>query len=324
MRLETPLALLLDDTRRILGILRGQASHSDALRFSNHSMRTTIGLGLTFACAGVAFAQGIRPLPYHMDPRVPASARRLEHQTIYDSAYKRQRDIWIYTPPNYDANAPTPYPLIVAFDGADYRDTMPLPFILDTLLATKKAPAFVAVLIDNGGGSERIADLGNAHKMVDFLGHQLVPYVRSHWRVTTDPRRVIITGSSAGGLASVFVAIERPDLFGNVLSQSGAFWRGAEASNEPPYEWLTSHIEASPSRAVRFYLDVGALENRGALGGAAPSILDANRHLKATLERKGYSIVSYTEVPEGQHAPQYWMMNLPRGIVLLSGGSTDR
>lgn len=287
-------------------------------------MKPTIGLALTFTCAGAISAQGVRPLPYRMDPRVPASARRLEHQTIYDSAYKRQRDIWIYTPPNYDAKAQTSYPLIVAFDGSDYRDTMPLPFILDTLLATKKAPAYVAVLIDNGGGPDRIADLGNAHKMVDFLGRQLVPYVRSHWHVTTDPRRVIITGSSAGGLASAFVAIERPDLFGNVLSQSGAFWRGAEASNEPPYEWLTSHVEASPVHPVRFYLDVGALESRGTLGGVGPSILDANRRLKAALERKGYSIVAYTEVPEGQHAPQYWMTNLPRGIVLLSGGRTDR
>jgi enterochelin esterase-like enzyme len=287
-------------------------------------MKPTIGIALPFICAGTISAQSIRPLPYHMDPRVPASARRLEHQRIYDSSYKRQRDIWIYTPPNYDAKAATPYPLIVAFDGSDYRDTMPLPFILDTLLATKKAPAYVAVLVDNGGGPERIADLGNAHKMVDFLGHQLVPYVRSHWHVTTDPRRVIITGSSAGGLASAFVAIERPDLIGNVLSQSGAFWRGAEASNEPPYEWLTSHVETTQVRPVRFYLDVGALESRGTLGGVGPSILEANRRLKAALERKGYSIVAYTEVPEGQHAPQYWMTNLPRGIVLLSGGSTDR
>lgn len=286
-------------------------------------MKLTTAITLSSAFAGVAFAQGVRPIPYRMDPRVPASAQRLEHQTLYDSSYKRQRDIWIYTPPNYDPKAATAYPLIVAFDGFEYRDTMPLPFILDTLLATKKAPAYVAVLIDNGESGQRIADLGNAHRMVEFIGGQLMPYVRSHWHVTTDPRRVIITGSSAGGLASAFVAIERPDLFGNVLSQSGAFWRGPEASNEPPYEWLTSHVQASPARAVRFYLDVGAMESRGTLGGAGPSILEANRRLKAALERKGYS-VEYTEVPEGQHAPQYWMMNLPRGIVVLSGGSSGR
>jgi enterochelin esterase family protein len=252
-----------------------------------------------------------------MDPRAPTSAKRLEHATLFDSAYKRQRDIWIYTPPSYDAKATTPYPLIIAFDGFEYRDTMPLPFILDTLLAAKKAPAFVAVLIDNGESGTRIADLGNAQAMVDFLGRQLVPYVRSRFRVTTDPHRVIVTGSSAGGLGSAFVAFERPDLFGNVLSQSGAFWRGAEASNDAPYEWLTSQVAASPKKDVRFYMDVGELEDHATLGGSGPNFRDANRRLRDALKAKGYN-VTYAEIPQGQHAPQYWMTQLPVGIVTLS------
>ena len=286
-------------------------------------MRSNVILGLSVAGAAVLSAQGIRPLPYRMDPRAPASAKRLQHETLYDSAYRRERDIWIYTPPNYDAKAATPYSLIVAFDGSDYRYTMPLPFILDTLLATKKAPAYVAVLVDDGGGPQRIADLGNAHRMVDFLGRQLIPYVRAHWRVGTDPHRVVITGSSAGGLGSAYVALERPDLFGNVLSQSGAFWRGAEASNDAPYEWLTGHVATMPKRDVRFYMDVGELEDHATLGGSGPNFLAANRRFRDALEAKGYD-VTFAELPQGQHAPQYWMTSLPRAIVLLSGPSGAR
>jgi enterochelin esterase-like enzyme len=33
--------------------------------------------------------------------------------------------------PGHDPRRSTPYPLIVAFDGVDYRDTMPLPLIRD-------------------------------------------------------------------------------------------------------------------------------------------------------------------------------------------------
>jgi enterochelin esterase-like enzyme len=69
---------------------------------------------------------------------------------------------------------------------------------------------------------------------------------------TLDLQRVIVAGSSAGGLASAFVAFERPDLFGNVLSQSGAFWRRAEASDRPPYEWLTAHVMSRPKHNIRF------------------------------------------------------------------------
>src|SRR5262249_5460236 len=153
---------------------------------------------------------------------------RTQTLTLFDSAYQKERRIWIYTPPGYDARAAASYPLIVAFDGREYLDAIKLPRILDSLLAGKKAPAFVGVLIDDSEGAERIADLGNASKMTTFLAGQLLPYVRTHTRATSDPHRVVITGSSAGGLASAFAAFQRPDLFGNVLSQSAALWRGAE------------------------------------------------------------------------------------------------
>src|ERR1051326_5300496 len=251
------------------------------------------------------------------------SRGKLRALTLFDSSYRRERKIWVYTPSGYDAHSTTAYPLLVAFGGAKYQETIPLPRVLDALAAARRAPAFVAVLIDDSSGGERIADLGNAHRMVDFLGRQLVPYVRAHWRVTSDPHRVIITGSSAGGLASSYVALERPDLFGNVLSQSGAFWRGAEASNDAPYEWLTGHVATMPKRDVRFYMDVGELEDHATLGGSGPNFLAANRRFRDALEAKGYD-VTFAEVPQGQHAPQYWMTSLPRAIVLLSGPSGAR
>lgn len=246
-----------------------------------------------------------------------AAGGRLELVTLRDSTYHRPRRIWIYTPRGYDPNAAVPYPLLVAFDGLEYQDTMPLPMILDTLAATRRAPAFVAVLVDDSSGAVRIADLGNAAKMVTFLGTQLVPYVRSHWHVTSDPARTIITGSSAGGLAASYAALERPDLFGNVLSQSGAFWRGAEASNGAPYEWLKGRVASLPKRDVTFFMDVGALEDHATLGGSGPNFRDATRRLRDALLAKGYA-VTYMEVPGGQHRPEDWKLRLPVGIVSLT------
>src|SRR5205809_6818003 len=101
------------------------------------------------AVTGLARAQGIRPIPYRMDPRAPGAAKRLELVTLFDSAYQRPRRIWVYTPAGYAARAATTYPLMIAFDGSDYRDTMPLPFILDTLLAPPRTPAFIGRLWDH-------------------------------------------------------------------------------------------------------------------------------------------------------------------------------
>ena len=279
-------------------------------------MRLTLSVALTFV--GTAML-GAQPTPPGGHSNAPAG--KVEQHTVFDSTYRRPRDVWVYMPPGYDARATTPYPLIIAFDGAEYRDTMPLPFVLDTLLAAKKAPAFVAVLIDNGESAVRIADLGNAHRMADFLAKQLVPWVQKGWRVSTDPKRVIVTGSSAGGLAASYVAFVHPQLFGNVWSQSGAFWRGPEATNGEPYEWLAAQVKAAPKKPIRFVLDVGALEDHPTLGGAGPNFRDASRRFRDALVAKGYD-VTYTEVPGGNHAPQWWKARLADGIVLLSTGWT--
>ncbi|HET9709970.1 MAG TPA: alpha/beta hydrolase-fold protein [Gemmatimonadales bacterium] len=249
--------------------------------------------------------------------QVPAG--RVTPFVVYDSAYQRPRRLWVYTPPGFSAGTATTYPLIVAFDGDEYRDTMPLPQVLDTLLAMHRAPAFIAVLIDDSASSVRIADLGNSARMVRFLGLQLIPWLRTRWPITTDPHRVIITGSSAGGLASAYVAFERPDLFGNVWSQSGAFWRGAEGSNGAPYEWLTEHVRLAAKQDVKFVLDVGALEDHATLGGSGPNFLQAHRRLVEALRGKGYDVTA-TEVPQGNHAPQWWRQRLAFGITQVVGG----
>ncbi|HEX9106821.1 MAG TPA: alpha/beta hydrolase-fold protein, partial [Longimicrobiales bacterium] len=274
------------------------------------------------ALAGPARAQapGGRPAQRSIDPRKTVAAGRVLEYLLHDRQYERDRRIYVYTPPGYSADRPA-YGLIVAFDGPDYLDTIPLPLMLDTLQAARRIPPLVAVLVDDSSGEVRIADLGNRAKFATFLGEELMPWVRSHWHVTRDPARTIVTGSSAGGLAAAFAAFKRPDLFGNVLSQSGAFWRGEEASNDPPYEWLTRQYALGPKWPIRFFLDVGGQETRGALGGSAPSIRDANRRFRQVLLTRQYD-VRYFEVPDGQHAPQYWRKRLPNGIVALAGKST--
>jgi enterochelin esterase family protein len=272
---------------------------------------------LTGAPVQIAQAQAGSLPPLQVSPAARAAAARLKLVTLFDSAYQRQRRIWIHTPVGYDPRRSTPYPLIVAFDGSDYRDSLPLPLILDTLAAKGTIPEFVGVLVDNDNGPVRIADLGNAEKMVTFLGAQLMPFVRANYRVTSDPHRVIVTGSSAGGVGSAFVALRRPDLFGNVLAQSPAVWRGREASNSPPFEWLTSHVAAIPRADVRFFIDVGELETQVVLGGAGPVFRDATRRFRDALKARGYD-VTYTEVSGARHAPQDWVTRLPVGITALA------
>ena len=247
----------------------------------------------------------------------PDTAGRLDARMIVDRHFHRRRRVRVYTPPSYDANRPAPYPLIIAFDGESYRDSMPLPRVLDSLAARGRTEPFVAVLVDDSAGAVRVAELGNSARMAAFMAQQLVPWVRRGWHVTRDPARVILTGSSEGGLGAAWVAIAHPELFGNVWAQSGAFWRGAEGSNEPPYEWLAQRVGLQPRVKVRFALDVGDLEGQATLGGRGPDFRDAARRFRDALKAKGHEVI-YTEVPGGQHGQRWWRDRLAAGIVALS------
>jgi enterochelin esterase family protein len=247
-------------------------------------------------------------------PGVPTG--RLEQFNLPAHSYPNPRRVWVYTPAGYDPARKPAYDLLVAFDGDGYREDIPLPTVLDNLIADKKLPPMVALLIDNGDGLARRQDLANASKFADFLGGEVIPWVRGRWNVTADPKRTIVTGSSAGGLGAAYVAYKRPDLFGNVLSQSGAFWRGNEASDGPPYEWLTAQFKASPKLPITFYLEVGALETHHAVG-TGPVFIEANRRLRDVLQAKGYPL-HYEEVPGAQHEPGHWKNKLADGLLWLT------
>jgi enterochelin esterase-like enzyme len=268
--------------------------------------------GVALAIAAAASLGGTAP-----ESSAQAPAGKVEETTISSKLNPKPRRVWVYTPPGYSASAAADYDLLVVFDGREYLEDIALPAMLDTLLARGEAGPFVAVLIDNNRGTERLADLGNRAQFADFVAGDLVEWARRNRQATRDPHRTFVTGSSAGGLAAAYLALRHPEVFGNALSQSGAFWRGNEASNDPPYEWLTSQVASQPKRDVRFLLEVGTLESRGALGGAAPSILDANRHLHDALRVKGYA-VTYAEVPDAGHGPEFWRDRLPAAIAAIA------
>lgn len=248
-------------------------------------------------------------------PHAPPSGSVNEFR-IRSKVYGRDRRVWVYTPPAYTASGTNSYGLIVAFDGDDYRQAIPLPKILDSLTATRKTPPMVAVLIDNASGVDRLNDLANQPAFADFLSTDVIPWVRQRYNVTHEARRTIVTGSSAGGLGAAYVALVHPELFGNVFSQSGAFWRGYAGSNEPPYEWLTRQYARQPKRDVRFFVDVGAQETHRAVG-TGPVFIEANRRFRDALRTKHYR-VTYTEVPGGNHSPESWVKRLPVGIAALA------
>ena len=198
------------------------------------------------------------------------------------------RQIWVYLPPT---DAATPYSLLLVFDGRIAKDLVGLPQMLDVRIAEGSIRPTVAVLVDNSDRRELTCD----QAFTDYVTQRIVPWVQSKFPVSHDVAQTTVTGASYGGLCAAYLGLRHPEVFGRVLSQTG--WFRWHPESDPEHEWLTREFSASPVKSVRFYLDVGLLENARMLDGG-PSQLVVNRHMRDVLRAKGYEVI-YREYSGG-------------------------
>ncbi len=249
-----------------------------------------------------------------IQPDVPKGT--LWHEKLRSENLKEERSVSIYTPPGYDPKSGS-YGLLVLFDGQDYRGPMPIPTILDNLVAAKKIHPLVAILVDNQSEESRDRDLECYPPFADFLAKELVPWARQRYRFSAEPERTIVGGVSLGGLNAAYCALRYPEVFGNVLSQSGAFgyfpgWEDQEASDYSPFGWLIRQFVTTRKLPIRFYLEAGLFEN-----DCPDTLLAQNRRMRDVLEAKGYSVV-YSEFAGG-HEFLSWRGSVADGLIALAG-----
>jgi enterochelin esterase family protein len=234
---------------------------------------------------------------------------------IASTALGDEREYWVYTPSGYRPTDP-PSPLLVLADGDSYRTLLDAPATLDNLIAAHAVPRLVAVLVANPPDT-RERDLACSPVWERFLTRELLPAVRRRFRVTSRADSTIVGGYSLGGLAAACAALRHPEAFGNVVAQSGAFYRApvGEAA-----EWVAGHVATSPRARIRWYLDIGLLET-AAVPSRDPSMLTASRHLRDVLLAKGYR-VTYRELYSG-HEMIVWKATLAGALTALMGRGPD-
>lgn len=244
-------------------------------------------------------------------PGVPHG--KLTRLKIKSTILNEERDYGVYTPAGYSTKD-QPYNLLLLFDGEDYgngvNNLVPTPTILDNLVAQKKIPPTILVLVN--ASSSRIRDLSCSQTLTDFLVKELLPEVRKSYRVTADPKHVVVGGSSLGGVASACAGLMHPQTFGNILSLSGAYWYVPGWETVPSYlrdsGWAMRQYLQSPKLPLRFYIEVGRYEEKQ---------LSTNRNFRDILKLKGYP-VTYSEY-DGGHDYLCWRGSVADGLIALFG-----
>jgi len=163
--------------------------------------------------------------------------------------------------------------------------------ILDNLISEGRIPPLVALLIGNAPDA-RDRELPCNPEFSQALVTELLPWAHGLFNFTSDPHHAVLAGSSAGGLAAACSGLWHPDVFGNVLAQSGAFhWTptlGSDSkdSNLEP-NWVARQFISGPRKPLRFYLDAGSAEFNAK--GSADSTLFCTRTLRDVLRAKEWS-----------------------------------
>ena len=191
-------------------------------------------------------------------------------------------------------------PLVVVFDGADFNNRAHLPTIVDNLIDQKRIQPIALAMVDNAGTARHVEYACN-DAALQFLMSKVLPAARERLNliaVEGIPGPYAVMGASMGGLMSLYAGLRIPEVFGKVLSLSGAFF-------ENTMVW--DLIDMVDPRHLNIWLDVGQYK----------SFLEQNREMSKQLQDAGFS-VGYREFHTGHNYPA-WRDHLAEGLEYLFG-----
>ncbi|EEF22348.1 enterochelin esterase, putative, partial [Ricinus communis] len=193
------------------------------------------------------------------------------------------RKLRIYLPPGYDANPAQRYPVLYMHDGQNLFDPGTAAFgtawaigaTVDSLIASGAIQPIIVVGIDNT--PDRIAEYtpccdkehggGKLDAYAAFLVDTVKPWVDANLRTLQDREHTAIMGSSLGGIASVYIAQQYPQVFSRAGGVSSSFWWNDQMFSK----------NVPPRQPVKFYLDAGT-EGDG---------IDFTTHMRDAMLAKG-------------------------------------
>ena len=218
-----------------------------------------------------------------------------------------RRRIWIYEPPGLPERD---RPVFVVFDGQVAAVEVPIAAAFD-LFTERGVRVPLVVMIDSIDSVVRSRELPCSAEFLGALTDELLPYLRAEWNATGDARSVLAGGSSYGGLAASYAALQAPRHFGGAVSLSGSFWwprPGMPGQPDATARSIQRQLDDLEPHESRFWMRAGVLETR---------LIEENRDVRRLLHVKGFD-VDYCEFCGG-HDNVHWRDGLVAGAAALLG-----
>src|SRR5438132_2616590 len=137
---------------------------------------------------------------------------RWYHSKITDTT----RRAYVYTPPDYDTNNSTRYPVLYLQHGAGederaWHKQGRMNFIMDNLIASKKATPMLVVM--DRGYATRPGEAPNKNSFGDVLLEEIIPLIDSKYRTIADRHHRAMAGLSMGGMQTMQIGLTHLDKF---------------------------------------------------------------------------------------------------------------
>jgi predicted alpha/beta superfamily hydrolase len=239
------------------------------------------------------------------DPEVWPSffspARGEVSELLQFSADGRSHAVRVYTPPGYHENVLRTFPVLYmqdgknlffpeeAFGGNEWRvdETMDR---LDQMNAVRK------VIVVGIAPADRMRDY--THPGYADYGRFLIevvkPAIDATYRTRRGPGDTVVLGSSLGGVVSLFLAWNHPEVFGGAACLSSTFGYRDE---------LFQRVASESQRPIRIYLDSGWPRDN----------FHATNAMRDLLVKRGFSLghdLLAFSYPEGRHGEGSWAERL--------------
>ena len=263
-------------------------------------------------------------------------------EKIYDfqSNFVDSRPIYVWLPPNFDPKKK--HDLLIMHDGQNLFDGTKTwngqEWELDEwaakLISENELSSFIIVGIHNSGKNrwndyfpensyDFVSDIKflgknkpplNANLYLKYIVNEVIPYTRSKYLKSSKDFKIIIGGSSMGGLISMYAAFEYPEIFDGAICMS-THWPGAYVIDENPlpdaiFNYMEKNIPISKNK--RFYFDYGDK-------GLDKHYPQYSKTLDSIFTQNGYSNQNYRNMyfKNESHNEEAWSkrVNIPLKFI---------
>jgi enterochelin esterase-like enzyme len=263
------------------------------------------------------------------------------------------RGVHVYLPPSYPTQPQRHYPVLYLHDGQNVFSSAgtncafgwgswELDRTVDALCRAGKMQEIIMVAVDNSWG--RREEYGGRHHASGgpatntafenyeaFLITELKPRMDREYRTLPGAAHTAVMGSSMGGLCSLVLAWDHPEIFGGAASLSGP--DTFEQTN-----FLNEVLKGfhGPPKPFRVYLDSGVVDFMGGNDGCSLTkqvaaefrrigwttndlqwFVDRKPLTPAGLEKSGLRRDKWAEAQTSQHNEFYWRLRAWRALTFL-------